>query len=160
MSARQDFGGLVFDGLRRYGIEMDRQTAALRLRGDEVKLAASFKGMTFRTTRGRSRHLVHLAERCFSVWRPDGDSHVLMRVVAHGFCGQWIVSAQPASWAADPDSRCESCLAVARRIVGEQAEQETATAARIATEDRTAAAVQTFVDAGLVQPDAIVEVDF
>lgn len=130
MSTRRDTFADIMDAFYRVGRDGERKREALRLAENEFKLDASFKGLAFATTRNRTRRLIHIGEQCFSVWRWDEDGVArLNRIVAQGLCGQWIIAAQRADWAADEESRCEPCLAVAREMVAKQAQEELASAA-------------------------------
>lgn len=121
----------IMDAFYRVGRDGQRRNDAIRLSGAEFKLAASFKGFAFTTTIQRSRRLAHVVQECYSVWVPSGNgTHRLVRVVARGFCGQWIISARRVEWATIAEgSRCEQCLTVALRVVEEQAQGELADAA-------------------------------
>lgn len=113
---------------RRRARDRKARDSALRLAKGEFALSASFKGIAFSTTRNRSRKLAHIQHSVYSIWRVDWDTHELMRLVARGLCGQWIVSAQPVEWG-DGENGCAGCLAVARELVAEQAQEELTAAA-------------------------------
>jgi len=103
--------------------ELVDEERALRLVDDEFKTKASPKGYWFATTRNQPDRLAHAADRSYAVWRRTPSGPTLQRLVARGFCGQWIVRARRADWSRD-EARCQRCLDTLDALIKDADERE------------------------------------
>lgn len=103
--------------------ELVDEEQALRLVTDEFKTKASPKGYWFATTRNQPDRLAHAADRSYAVWRRTPTGPTLQRLVARGFCGQWIVRARRADWSRD-ETRCQRCLDALAALIKDADERE------------------------------------
>lgn len=96
--------------------ELADEEQALRLATDEFKTKATPNGYWFVTTRNQPDRLAHAADRSYTVWRRTLAGPALQRLVARGFCGQWVIKARRADWRRD-EARCERCLAALDALI-------------------------------------------
>lgn len=89
--------------------ELIAEEHALKLSSSEFKLRASLKGHSFVTTRDQKNRLAHIADRSYTVWRRTPAGAKPQRLVARGFCGQWVMQARHADWSRD-EPRCQRCI--------------------------------------------------
>lgn len=106
--------------------ELADEEHALSLAADEFKTKATPKGYWFVTTRNQSDRLAHAADRSYTVWRRTLAGPKLQRLVARGFCGQWVMRARRADWRRDA-TRCQRCIDTLAAVIeeGDKREAET-----------------------------------
>lgn len=113
-----------------FGRTLDEHLAkkhAMDLAADEFWLNASFKGLSFVTTRNRAHKVAHIAMRSCTVWGRTPVGPQMRRVVAQGMCGQWVMRAVPVDWFRD-EPQCARCVAELGRVMNEADKRKAAVA--------------------------------